>query len=268
MKTEKTKKMITLEGLIKGLEELVEKGNKAISAGRLKAFNDVQNELVEVEKEYAKLAATIVYDELLKQDNPIEAAIRKYCYGIIKHREVKSDDKSVIGLELVERERQIDLLAFCEYSHRFKTGVQLNSEWQYNASKLNQLMCLRAAKTLKCSDAEIKHISDTDFLKEQARRIEMGETPISDTQIAKALQSVIDQIIFADDGKGGNQYKCNSHDVAYMLGCYTKKGKKALSLAVAKDGFFRLVIMEICLRILENGRYTVYGYKTIKQATA
>ena len=50
-----------------------------------------------------------------------------------------------------------------------------------------------------------------------------------------------------------------------FLGCYTKKGKKALSLAVAKDGFFRLVITEICLRIIENGRYTVEGYKTVKE---
>lgn len=260
------KKTNVLETLKKEMEALVADGTKAITKGDLAKLYSIEESLGKKEKEYERLLATILYDELLAMDDPIVAAIKRYSYKTLRHRDKKSDgeSKKVIGLELVEKERQIDLLKFCEYS-KTAGAVVLSTDWQYAAAKLNQLLCLRAAKTLKCTDAEIAEIAKSYYLKEQARKLEMGETPTSDTQICKALQIVINGIIFKDDSKGGNAYKCNNHDVAYLLGCYTKKGKKALSLAVAKDGFFRLVITEICLRIIENGRYTVEGYKTVKE---
>lgn len=248
------------------MEKLIADGTKAILKSDLSALYKAEEALNKAEKEYERVLVTIIYDELLATTEPIVEAIKRYSYKTLRHRDKKSEgeSKKVIGLELVEKERQLDLLKFCEYS-KSAGGVELPTDWQYAAAKLNQLLCLRAAKTLKCTDAEIAEIAKSYYLKEQARKLEMGETPTSDTQICKALQIVINGIIFKDDGKGGNAYKCNNHDVAYLLGCYTKKGKKALSLAVAKDGFFRLVITEICLRIIENGRYTVEGYKTVKE---
>lgn len=260
------KKTNALAKLKSEMDKAIERGTKAIIKGDLPALYSAEETLSKQEKEYDKLVATMLYDELLATAEPIVEAIKRYSYKTLKHREKKSEgeDKKVIGLELVEKERQIDLLKLCEYSKN-NGAAQLPTDWQYAVSKLNQLLCLRTAKTLKCTDAEIATITKTYYLKEQARKIEMGKTPTSDTQICKALQTVINGIIFKDDGKGGNVYKCNNHDVAYLLGCYTKKGKKALALSVAKDGFFRLVITEICLRIIENGRYTVDGYKTIKE---
>ena len=261
----KTKKANVLASLRKTLDDLAAEGTKAIQKGDLPALYGVEERLSKAEKEYETHLATMIYDDLLSKEDPMVEAIRRYSYITLRHRDKKSEGekKRVIGIEIVEKERQIDLLKLCEYSKHAGCGV-LPDEWQYAASRLNQLLCLRAAKTLKCTDDEIAEITKTYYLKEQARKLEMGETPTSDTQICKALQIVINGIIFKDDGKGGNVYKCNNHDVAYLLGCYTKKGKKALSLAVAKDGFFRLVITEICLRIIENGRYTVEGYKTVK----
>lgn len=260
------KKANVLATLKTQMEKLIADGTKAIGKSDLSALYKAEEALNKAEKEYEKVLVTILYDELLATAEPIVEAIKRYSYKTLRHRDKKSEgeSKKVIGLELVEKERQIDLLKFCEYS-KSAGGVELPTDWQYAAAKLNQLLCLRAAKTLKCTDAEIAEIAKSYYLKEQARKLNMGETPTSDTQICKALQIVINGIIFKDDGKGGNAYKCNNHDVAYLLGCYTKKGKKALSLAVAKDGFFRLVITEICLRIIENGRYTVEGYKTVKE---
>ena len=91
----------------------------------------------------------------------------------------------------------------------------------------------------------------------------MGETPDSNTQICKMLQKVIDSIICAADSNAEKPYKCNNHDVSYLLMCYTKKGKNALGVAVAKHDALRRLVMDVCYRIIANGRYDL-EYKTIK----
>lgn len=261
---EDTKKASMLAEMKSKIEAAVVEGSKAITAGKLPALYAAEETLGKLEKEYEGLVLSQLYEELLAKDEPIVEAIKMYSYKTLRHRDKKDGEtKKVVGLEVVEKERQIDLLKFCEYSQRFGAKA-LPTSWKYKASKLNQLMCLRAALELKFTKTELAALTKSYYLEEEARKVNLGETPTSNTQICKALQTVIDAIIFKDDGKGGNAYKCNSHDVAYMLGTYTKKGRKALSLAVSKDGFFRLVITEICLRILENGRYTLEGYKVVK----
>ena len=247
----------TLAKFKAAIDEKITLANKAVSDGNLKAYYDTVAELEKVEKDYADVYASIVYDELLKSDKPIIAAISRYSYPILRHTEIKDKDThQITELALKEKVKQIDLLKFCKYG-------KLDSLWQYDVQKFNQLLCLRAAKELKFSAAEIKKITKTFYLEEQARKIEMGETPDSNTQICKMLQKVIDSIVCAADSNAEKPYKCNNHDVSYLLMCYTKKGKNALGVAVAKHDVLRRLVMDVCYRIITNGRYDL-EYKTIK----
>lgn len=262
---ENTKKATMLAKMKETIVSDVEKASKAISAGKLKDLNAVDAHLAKMEKAYEALSMEMAFDSVLSAENPVLECIKKYSFTTLKHAEKKSegDDKHVIGYEVVERERQIDLLRFCKYAKEYNPTI--STDWEYSAAKLNQLLCLRTAKELKCSDLEIKEIAKSYYLKEQAKRIELGGTPTSNTQIAKALQTVIDAIIFDDDGKGKNKYLCNNHDVAFILACYTRKGKSALSVSVSKDAYFRKILTEVCLRIVDGGKYTVDGYRKIKE---
>lgn len=243
--------VMTPEKSKKDIETLIAKANALIKANKLQDYYELMPKLDEAEKKYAELKATAVYTDLAKLPMPIIEAIKAYSYEIVRHKETTNKEThKVESLELVEKTRQIDLLKFCKHA-------KLDTDWQYPVQKFNQLLCLRSAKELKYSASEIKQVVDKYFLDEQARKIEMGETPDSNTQICKQCQRVIDGIIFNDDGKGNNTYKCNNHDIAYLIMCYTKKGKERLGVKTAQNDFLRRLIMDICYRILTNGRYTV-----------
>ena len=67
----------TLAKFKAAIDEKITLANKAVSDGNLKAYYDTVAELEKVEKDYADVYASIVYDELLKSDKPIIAAISR-----------------------------------------------------------------------------------------------------------------------------------------------------------------------------------------------
>lgn len=227
------------------------------------AYNDAMAKLEIAEKEYATVVANEMYDAYAKKDNPIIEIIKAYSYSTLGHKEVHSKDKDdsnrIVSVDSVERERQIDLLAFCK-------RAKLDTDWQYTASKFNQLMCLRAATQLGMSTANIKKISTSYFLQDAVKKIEMGATPTSNTQVCKLLQKVLNDMLpnLTEDKK--EIYKCNNHDVAYLDDIYGKKSNKSkITVRVSNDAFLRRILVDIAYRLVTNGMYGVDGYKEIKK---
>lgn len=225
----------------------------------LVAYNKAMGELDAAEKEYATIAANALYDEFAKKENPIIEIIKAYSYKTVGHRETPSKDKDesrrIISVDAVDKERQIDLLAFCK-------RAKLDTDWQYTASKFNQLMCLRAAREL---GADVKAIAKTYFLQDAVKKIEMGGTPTSNTQVCKLLQRVIDAILPNETEDGKTIYKVNNYDVAYLDDLYGKKSNKAkLTVRVSNDAFLRRILVDIAYRLVTGGMYGVDGYKEIK----
>lgn len=58
-----------------------------------------------------------------------------------------------------------------------------------------------------------------------------------------------------DNGKGKNTHRVNNHDVAYLLMCYTKRGKKVLSVAVAKNAYIHRLVLDVMHRIVTGKAY-------------
>lgn len=226
----------------------------------LKGMNAAEASLKKSEAEYLDVKQHEVFCELKKAEKPVVAAVTRYSFPVLRHKIVREDGVEV-GIEVSERERQIDLVKFCRF-------CELDTLWAYKVEKFGQLLCLRAAKELNMSAAEVKRIASTYYMKELARKENLGETPTSNTQIVKALQKVVDSFLFKAGENGANIYKVNNHDVAYLLMCYTKRsGRKELTVQVSKTGFVHALLMDICHRIVTGG---VYGldYKQEKAKPA
>lgn len=226
----------------------IKEWNSAFKKQDLKGMTAAEAALKTSEAEYLEVKQHEVFCELKKAEKPVIAAVTRYSFPVLKHKTVREDGIEV-GIELTEKERQIDLVKFCKF-------CELDTSWAYKVEKFGQLLCLRAAKELNMSAAEIKQIASTYYMKELARKENLGETPTSNTQIVKALQKVVDTFMFEAGDNGANVYKVNNHDVAYLLMCYTKRSnRKELTVQVSKTGFVHALLMDICHRIVTGGVY-------------
>ena len=234
----------------------IEAFNVALKENNFTGMSKAENELKEAEGNYAETKAKIIFEALADAGNPIMGAIKMYEYPVLSHKNVREDGK-VTGIELIEnRMKQIDLIKLSKY-------CRIDCDWQWSVEKFNQLLCLRAARELKLGKSQINDICKSFYMNSLARKINLGETPDSNTSICKQLQTIVDAIIFEDNGKGGNNFKINNHDIAYLLMCYTKKGKKALSVATAKHGYVHKLVMDICHRVVTGKQYDL-EYKVLK----
>lgn len=233
------------------LEAAIDAYNKALKADKLDELTKAETAIKEGEQQYALDKMTAEFDEFIKTENPMRAAVEKHHYYVLGHK-IERVDGVVTGCSIVEDKiKQVDLLRFCKYA-------KLDSKWQYTVEKFNKLLTLRLAKELKLKPAQIKAIDDSFAMNSMAKDIEMGATPTSNTQICKQLQMCIDGILFEDDGKGKNTIKCNSHDVAYMLACFSKRSnRKVLTVSTAKSGFVNNLVGDVMYRIVNGLTYSV-----------
>lgn len=244
--------MTNAEKVLAGLDESIRAGVKAWNeAYRAKNFEAIQKadaEIVKDTKEYAEVAQAICFERFDATEKPMYEAIKTLMFTALRVKEVANKDSGIVQREVIEAERQIDLLKFDKTR---KESAAHDPMWQYKIQRFNQLLALRAAQELKIDP---KSISDSFYMSEKAKELDMGKTPASNTQILKLLQECVDAIIY-EEGEHGNVYKASSKDVAYLLMIYTKKGKKALTAAVAKHGAMRGFIAEICHRIITDKAY-------------
>ncbi len=98
-----------------------------------------------------------------------------------------------------------------------------------------------------------------------AKRLDAGETAVSNTQLQKLIQACIDGIIFVDNGAGENKIKANNRDFKYLKACYGKRSR-ACAVKVPDHKEALSLIADIVYRILTDGVYTI-DYKVAKKAS-
>jgi hypothetical protein len=239
--------------------------NEAIDNGDFTAMSEADRKQSELEKEYAELAEKVCYGNLKAQENPMLAAIMAYGFNIIGHKDVKTIEKvvedgeeksiTITTREATVKEKQIDLIKFDNYGGK---TVSVNPSWKYEIQSLNQLFCIRTAQDMGVPFEPVSY-----FMDKMARRIEDGETPVSNTAMLEALQNLVDMVIF--EGEDKNKYRANSRDITAILKQYTKSGKARLGIAVAKHNYFARIIGKVLYRIVTGEQYTL-EYKTSKDA--
>ncbi len=247
---------ITMETVEAKLRDAVKEvnailGKKPVDSA---AYSTSMDNLVALEKQYGEMAANAFYDKFIGTENAVPDVIKAYAYKTFGHHEShdKTNANAVISVELVDKERQINLLAFCK-------RAKIDTEWAHSVSKLNQLLCLRAAKSL---GIPAKDIATTYYLREAAQKIEMGGTPDSNTKVVKLLQGILDDIL----PEGCALTRCNTHDVAYLDDLYGKKSNKArLTVRVSNDTYLLRILVDVAYRLLTNGKYGIDGFRRVKK---
>ena len=260
MSTKRTLSVIESE-----IKETIVAYNEAMDNGNFNAMTEADSKLSELEKEYAQLAEAVCYSNLKQKENPMLAAVIAYGFNVIGHKDVKTIEKTVEDgeeksitvtvREITIKEKQIDLIKFDGYGGK---TVSVNPMWKYELQSLNQLFCIRTAQDMNIPFEPVSY-----FMDKMARRIEDGETPVSNTAMLEALQNLVDMIIF--EGEDKNKYRANSRDITAILKQYTKPGKARLGIAVAKHNFFARIIGKVLYRIATGEEYTL-EYKTSKDA--
>lgn len=240
--------------------------NEAVTAENFTAVSAANARQEELEKEYAKQAKLDCYSALKDKDNPMLEAIKTYGYNVIRHRDVPVTTKTIVDgeeksttimvREATIKEKQIDLIEFDNFGGK---TVSVNASWKYELQSLNQLFCIRTAQ-----DMNIKFAPESYFMDKMARRIENGETPVSNTAMLEALQKLIDMVIYEQkEDKEENKYRANSRDVTALIKQYTKTGKARLGIAVAKHNYFARLMGKVLYRIATGEQYTL-EYKISK----
>lgn len=231
----------TLEQLSADQLVQIQKYNEAMLCGKLEDARKAETALETIEKDYSKQKAKEVFDALKSGETPFLNAIRKHDYPVIAHRDVKDKDTKLSTRIDTEKTRQIDLLRFEEYA---KEAYAADPKWAYILQRFNQLMCMRCAKELGLSVS----VCDSYFVAEKAKEIKLGKTPLSNPEVIKALQAVVNAII-------GETYVVTEADMYYILFTFTKKGKAALSIASANHTAMRNLIGDMLHRIVTEKAY-------------
>lgn len=234
-----------VEALVKSYNEAAQTGEVANAA---RIDQDIQNAI----GEYTNIARTIAFDECKAAADPMLEAVKRLTFQTIAVRDEKAEAAEIPVRVVTEKEKQIDLLKLHKY---VEGGIGADHQWPYMIEKFNMLLTARKAEELGIDPTSI---NDSYAMSEIARNFDLGKNPASKTKILDTLRNIVTAMI-------GEEFAptVNSHDVAFLLSVYSKKGRKALTVTCANHKFMRGYVMEICHRVVTGKVYEV-EYKTAK----
>ena len=222
---------------------------------------EVDAEMKEVEKEYAETSQMLVFTDLKGADKPMLEAIKTHSFKVLKHKDSAESGSTIKTREMLEVERQFDLKDFDAFCGGTASADKF---WSNYAERMNMLCAIHVANELKVEDLSV--IGTSYFISKTKEEIKLaGENadvanPISNTQMLKVMQKVLDKIIY-DDNNGKNKYQAKSQDVAWLLFTYGRKDSRGrLTLKLADHKQFRKVLADVLHRIVTNTSYKV-AYK-------
>lgn len=239
MKTMTELKTLNLEEIEAISRELLKKSNEETS---VEVKRDLDADLDEVIGYYAGISKNNFYNEAVASGDPMRYACVEFFYPVIRVKETKEKDTNTIVREIAPAYRPVDLRDL----HTKKGGIGADTNWIYDAEKLNFYLTIRAAERVGA-----KVNSDAFRMSEVSKARELGKNPVSNTNLLRTLQTIITEMI-------GGDYKATSHDVNYLVDVYandSKKSKTAITLANHRTlaGYLK----KVCRHIITGESYDV-----------
>lgn len=248
----RAEKEAKLKELKATVDEKVKAYNEAMQDGKFDEVSKLDTEITDTVNEYTSIVRDMCFEDCAASDDPMMAAVTALSFMTIGVKDTKKGDEKLPVREVIERERQIDLLKL----HKFVDGgIGHNKEWAYMIEKFNLLMTCQKAKDL---GIDPKDINDSYAMSEVAKGYDLGKNPASKTNLLKTLTAIVQAMV-------GEEYKPVSHDVNFLLSVYSRKSRKALTVTCANHKYMRGYIMEICHRIVTGKTYEV-DYKRARNA--
>lgn len=192
---------------------------------------------------------------LMNEDFAILRATERPMYTAIMVLEMNritlGQDKENGKYMLVDGKKIIDLAAF----DRFCAPKKISNEsgWVYRADNMARLLSAYATAEL---GGDWKELLNVYRLNKHTERTQ-EKNPVSKKTLTRELQSLVDAIIFIDNGKKENQIKVTSQDIAFMVLTACKAGKKPKTVVMPKGNTIIKLVVQVINRILKGDSYEV-----------
>ena len=192
---------------------------------------------------------------LTNEDFAILRATERPMYTAIMVLEMNritlGQDKENGKYMLVDGKKIIDLAAFNRFCEPQK--ISNESGWVYRADNMARLLSAYATAEL---GGDWKELLNVYRLNKHTERTQ-EKNPVSKKTLTRELQSLVDAIIFIDNGKKENQIKVTSQDVAFMVLTACKAGKKPKTVVMPKGNTIIKLVVQVINRILKGDSYEV-----------
>ncbi len=237
--------------------------NEAALNADFKQMVELDEEMKDVEKEYAEASQLKAFMTFKASETPMLDAIKAHSFKVLKHKDSKTSGSTVATREVIEAERQFDLREFDDFCGNKASADKL---WVNYAERMNMLCAIHVANELKVED--LATIGTSYFISKTKDEIRLADensdvaNPISNTQMLKMMQSVLDKVIYEENAETHkNKYRAKSQDVAWLLFTYGRKDSKGrLTLKLADHKNFRKILADVLHRVVTNTDYKV-AYK-------
>lgn len=192
---------------------------------------------------------------LTNEDFAILRATERPMYTAIMVLEMNritlGQDKENGKYMLVDGKKIIDLAAF----DRFCAPKKISNEsgWIYRADNMARLLSAYATAEL---GGDWKELLNVYRLNKHTERTQ-EKNPVSKKTLTRELQSLVDAIIFIDNGKKENQIKVTSQDIAFMVLTACKAGKQPKTVTMPKGNTIIKLVVQVINRILKGDSYEV-----------
>jgi len=214
----------------------------AIEAARTKVKEAVDATNEQIRAEY--------YAEFLEAENPFLTAIMTEFLDVCRLVE-KTDKHGVSSAEIKPRKELIDLEAFEKSVPDRRLAV--NGQWIFWVEKFAYIVGARATKEIGGNADKYRNAFKLSTTAE--KECDVGATPTSNRQMTKQLQKIIDGIVFIDDGKGLNELKAETRDVARIVAVCCRDAKESNNVVMPRTGTIKNLVVKAINRIATNGTY-------------
>ena len=124
--------------------------------------------------------------------------------------------------------------------------------WAHDMIKLYYLLAVKAAMGIESGLENIRAAAPDGLLAEILKEIDEGKTPVSNTQVCKVLQTVVNEIL-------GEGFKVINRDVEFLMETYTQLGSEKLTVKMLKLGQIKGIVTQLVHRVLTNGTLNLTG---------
>ena len=242
----------TMNKLYETVNEAVDAMNQAIADDSYKAIAEAKAKMT---KAFDDLNAEVVkeaYNDFLAKEKPMLAAIEQ---GYIDLYMSKVERNKLTGVEVYKIDKKlnnvVDIIGFEKFANK---KLFANGQWIWAVEAFIHNLTLKAIADIGTKEEKEKFLKNRP-LSDAARKCDVGGDPASLGSLTKALQKIVDGIIYEDNGEGLNKWKIDTRDVKYMIYLAFKRGRGKRSIAIPRDQTVVNLVVEVCNRLVTKGEY-------------
>ena len=242
------------------LEELTRISARAYTDPNFEpSYSAIQDECEKKVEKFNWHSMTAEFLTCAASPDPLFAIVERFSYLTASVKE-KTDDAgggAVHFLELTIGQKQCDLLKF----NTFVGGNIGHGDWISAIQQLGLRLTMKAAASIGIPAEDIQKIDDSYNMTKLAREVQLAKAdetgstpdPVSKNQMVKTLDLILELML-------GEGYHCDTRDVAFLMGCFTRKGRKALTLKTANNKELTGLVHQIAHRVALGKAYSIDAY--------